>query len=326
MEINTSGQHLEGVYTNKDVSKITGISGRNIINYAEKQIVIPGRKSSSGQGSFRQYDLYNLFEFSLLKALQDTGMILKQIKKPLLWLEESNFIATLCNFLLLRHDSEKRNWDALVENGKVSYESIQDTGVFLTDDIAQPKMPGKLKRFWGFKEYCFEKMDSSFAKMFFLQMFSDELAELNIVKSNRMAGKSAAIGSDEIKAKNEFKNLILKEFEKSKEKNKSLKLTYSQCLSLINLQSEQSIPCDKMESNKLLLDIIDGKVFQLRRADPEIRQNEAGFNTCMIVDLFKIATDMFSNRIKLCSNENDQEQYCMVLADQKEVIHSESDR
>jgi DNA-binding transcriptional MerR regulator len=89
---------LSDVYINRDVAKITDSTGRQILSWTDKGVVIPAFEAS-GAGTKRQYDYYNLIEFGICKALFEMGQGIQSVKIILkdlratkdlaLWIEDS---------------------------------------------------------------------------------------------------------------------------------------------------------------------------------------------------------------------------------------------
>jgi DNA-binding transcriptional MerR regulator len=59
------------IYLNNQVSKITGLSPRSIIDWSEKGLILP-RQPAKKAGHRRGYDFLNLLEFELAKTFIDT--------------------------------------------------------------------------------------------------------------------------------------------------------------------------------------------------------------------------------------------------------------
>jgi len=60
-------------YLNKQVSEVVEITGRQVLSWTEKGLIIPF-KESPGVGKKRLYDSTNLLEFALSKILLDMGL------------------------------------------------------------------------------------------------------------------------------------------------------------------------------------------------------------------------------------------------------------
>lgn len=66
-------------FLNKEVAELTGLTGRQVLSWTEKALVIPF-KESPGVGKKRLYDRTNLLEFALSKILLDMGLGFRRTK------------------------------------------------------------------------------------------------------------------------------------------------------------------------------------------------------------------------------------------------------
>jgi DNA-binding transcriptional MerR regulator len=67
-------------YCNKEIFEKTGLTPRLIQFYTQEQVVIPEIDSGKGRGRVRRYSEKNLFQFALVKELNDYGIKLSIVK------------------------------------------------------------------------------------------------------------------------------------------------------------------------------------------------------------------------------------------------------
>lgn len=79
------------IFLNNDVSRIVGITQRQVLGWSEKGLVIP-HLEATGAGNKRNYDYANLLEFGLCRVLFLVGMGIQTIKKILGELRRVNVI------------------------------------------------------------------------------------------------------------------------------------------------------------------------------------------------------------------------------------------
>lgn len=79
-------------FYNIDVKEITGLSQRQIVNWAEKGLVIPV-SDAHGAGSKREYNYTNLLEFGLCKTLFNMGLSLHMVKSMLQQLRNTKLLS-----------------------------------------------------------------------------------------------------------------------------------------------------------------------------------------------------------------------------------------
>lgn len=91
---------MKTLFYNSDVIKITGLSQRQIVNWAEKGLVVP-ISDAHGAGSKREYSYTNLLEFGLCKTLFNMGLSLHMVKEMLKALKNAKAL-----FLWAEHEKE----------------------------------------------------------------------------------------------------------------------------------------------------------------------------------------------------------------------------
>lgn len=92
-------------YLNKQVSEITGLTGRQVLSWSEKGLIV-AFKESTGVGTKRFYNYLNLLEFGLCKVLFSMGIGFRAVKKMIGDLRKTDVL---------------RNWS---ENFQEFYEDI----------------------------------------------------------------------------------------------------------------------------------------------------------------------------------------------------------
>jgi len=71
---------MQDEYLNKEVSKLVDLTGRQVLSWTEKELII-AFKESPGVGIKRKYDYVNLLEFGLSKTLLDMGLGFRTTKR-----------------------------------------------------------------------------------------------------------------------------------------------------------------------------------------------------------------------------------------------------
>lgn len=71
---------MEGLYETREVCKILELSSRRIINWVERDFIVPAQEGK-GPGIRRKYSFENLIQMKLLKDLFEIGMRLSEAKK-----------------------------------------------------------------------------------------------------------------------------------------------------------------------------------------------------------------------------------------------------
>ena len=81
----------EETFLNKRVAEIVELSGRQVLSWTEKGLVVPFRETV-GVGKKRLYDAVNLLEFALAKILLEAGIGWRQTKNIVLELRRGDVI------------------------------------------------------------------------------------------------------------------------------------------------------------------------------------------------------------------------------------------
>jgi DNA-binding transcriptional MerR regulator len=92
-------------YTQKGVSKITGLTLRQVGFYVEQGAIFPEDDPGKGRGRVRRYSKRNLLDFLLIKSLFGYGMTVGKIKLILKFLRALEKTGLSNYFLRSREDS-----------------------------------------------------------------------------------------------------------------------------------------------------------------------------------------------------------------------------
>jgi len=76
-------------FNTKAVSKITGLSARQIDSWDRTDLIKPSVQEASGKGSTRLYSFNDLIQFRVAKAILDGGISLQKLKKALWFLKKN---------------------------------------------------------------------------------------------------------------------------------------------------------------------------------------------------------------------------------------------
>lgn len=82
---------LANNFNSRVVSKITGITQRQLQYWDDQNLVKPSIRSASGKGTVRLYSFTDLVQLQVLKKLRDNGISLQKIKKCVHYLNK-NFL------------------------------------------------------------------------------------------------------------------------------------------------------------------------------------------------------------------------------------------
>ena len=146
------------LFLNREVSKIIGITPRQVLSWTEKGLVVPF-KESAGAGTKRGYNYTNLLEFGLCEVLFLVGMGFRAVKKLTGHLRHNGSIEEWAqDFPGYRKAATERSKQALrqiVKNEpedqtwRLKLEEIEKTSV---DPYVPPKATGVLVYFFGYEE------------------------------------------------------------------------------------------------------------------------------------------------------------------------------
>lgn len=67
-------------FTQKDICNLTGLTPRQVLNFASRSLITPDIEEAEGKGRPRRYSLWNLFQFRVVRELVGFGMDLYLIR------------------------------------------------------------------------------------------------------------------------------------------------------------------------------------------------------------------------------------------------------
>jgi len=105
---------IEKGFLNSDVSKITGLTKRQIVHWTEKHLVLPLVKDTRGAGYKRKYAYINLLEFGLANELFNLGFTPYHIKQVL---------------DCLRDDDTIKKWENAIEKIKADIHFLEQSSI-----------------------------------------------------------------------------------------------------------------------------------------------------------------------------------------------------
>jgi len=76
-------------FNTKTVSKITGLTLRQIDHWDKTHFIKPSVREASGYGSVRLYSFTDLIQFKVAKTLKDKGISIQKIKKAITYLKKN---------------------------------------------------------------------------------------------------------------------------------------------------------------------------------------------------------------------------------------------
>lgn len=290
MKITTGTQ----AFTNKDIQDITGVYGRNIINYAEKGIIVPNIQENSGVGSTRLWDMANLIEFATLKALQNTCMSLKLIEQCINWLNNNDFSQKLAESIAYMFIRNRHEWD-VVQADEAYIEEEYDNGIdyeLFPRRVNSNVDTARKRMFPKFIEPIYSKMYSPYSKCLFnLYQFYEIIASSEILeteKENLVSMIEPFVGFFAYDVRN-------------------IELTPDEREEYFARHDENRYETETFEkANRklcLIMEIIDGKEFRFVD-EPEIKKwNELDFHTVIRLNLSSIAVDCYSKLMSMRSTE-----------------------
>ena len=107
-----------GIFLNKQVSEIVGITPRQVLSWSEKGLIL-AFKESMGAGTKRGYDYINLLEFGLCAKLFILGFGFRAVRKIINDLRNRGLIKDwACDFTNYYRELYKRQKDAINETIK----------------------------------------------------------------------------------------------------------------------------------------------------------------------------------------------------------------
>jgi DNA-binding transcriptional MerR regulator len=149
---------MERTFKSKDVTKITGVTERNLRYWVEAEVFTPVKGGSGTQGIPREYSFENLVEITVLDELHKLRVETPKAREAVAQLREKNFGQKLFCYLLIaggeievftEEDLEEKfmlpmiyplgdgkfgEWSDLMKELKESPQKIDSIGFFLIKD------------------------------------------------------------------------------------------------------------------------------------------------------------------------------------------------
>lgn len=146
------------VYLNKEVSELVELTGRQVLSWTEKGLIVPF-KESPGVGRKRLYDRTNLLEFALSKILLEMGLGFRTTKRVVSDLRRKGvFKSWVINFSDYYEDHLKKSktdlYKAINELKKEGRSTLylEEAAKHLKEPFKQEKPTGVLIYFFGNEE------------------------------------------------------------------------------------------------------------------------------------------------------------------------------